>query len=75
VWYFADFDFLGWSTYFIVTLILGMSIGIAFATGVLILRSRLSKQGELKGANLIKIFIPIFWPKLLSKSRPPNQTE
>ncbi len=70
VWYFANFDFLGWPAVLVAVLIIGIGVGIAFAAVVLILRSRLRKQGKLKGANLIKIFVPIFWPKLFSESRP-----
>jgi hypothetical protein len=69
VWYFADFGFLGWDLISIVQFVGGLLIAISFATGVLILRRRLSKQGRLNGANLIKIFIPIFWPKLFSETR------
>lgn len=68
-WYFADFNFLGWTLAEIAIYIVGMGIAIAFATGVLILRRRLRKQNMLNGANLVKIFIPIFWPKLFSNTR------
>jgi hypothetical protein len=68
-WYFADFSFLGWTLAEIIMYIVGMGIAVAFATGVLILRRRLRRQNMLNGANLLKIFIPIFWPKLFSDTR------
>jgi hypothetical protein len=68
-WYFADFDFLGWPSSLVVLFIAGMIVSISLAAGVLVLRSRLRKQGKLKGTNWIKIFIPIFWPKLFAESR------
>jgi hypothetical protein len=63
-WYFANFDFLGWPPILLVVVIVMPTLGAAYGIGVLIVWSRLKKQGRLKRANFIKIFIPVFWPKL-----------
>jgi hypothetical protein len=46
-----------------------MVIAVSFAAGILILRRRLVKRDLFKGVNLIKIFVPMFWPKLFAETR------
>jgi hypothetical protein len=67
-WYFSNFDFMGWPTSLIGSLVLGVLVAIAYAATVLILRSRLVKQGPL-GINIVKMFIPFFWPDLFRQTR------
>jgi hypothetical protein len=68
-WYFSNFDFMAWPVFLIVVLIVGMAVGISYAITVVILRSRLAKQGQQWGVNIVKIFIPIFWPALFRQTR------
>lgn len=69
VWYFADFGFLGWPTILIMVLVVGILVGISYATVGLILFTRLQKRNKLNQATFFKLFIPIFWPKLFSMCR------
>jgi hypothetical protein len=34
-----------------------------------VLRNRLVKKGQLGGRNLIKVFLPVFWPDLFRQTR------
>ena len=67
VWYYADFDFLGFPAVILVTLLICGTAGVAYATIVLVLRWRLVRQGRLSWSNRVKLFIPIFWPRLFGK--------
>ncbi len=67
-WYFANYDFMKWPVVLIVVLVVGASIGIAYAAIVLVLYSRVVKQGPF-GANTVKMFIPFFWPSLFRRAR------
>lgn len=67
-WYFANFDFMKWPAFLIVILVLGILVGVGYASIVLVLRARLARQGNL-GANAVKMFIPFFWPSLFAKTR------
>jgi len=67
-WYFSNFDFLSWPAFLIVVLVLGLLVGIGYATTVIVLMLRLIKHGPL-GINGIKMFFPIFWPRLFRTSR------
>lgn len=73
-WYFASFDFLKTPGVLILVLVGCVTVGISYATVILMLKHRLEKASQFNGANLIKIFIPLFWPQLFSlatASRPP----
>ncbi len=67
-WYFADYDFMGWPTFLIVILVVGLSVGIAYAATVVTLASRLVRRGSL-WPNIFKIYIPFFCPALSRQSR------
>jgi hypothetical protein len=67
-WYFANCDFMKWPVVLIVILVFGVSIGIAYAAIVLVLYDRVVKQGPL-GTNIVKMFIPFFWPSLFRRTR------
>ena len=64
VWYFANFSFVAFPTVIIVVIVVGALIGVSYASGVLLLRRKLLRQGKLDWANRTKIFIPVFWPSL-----------
>lgn len=74
VWYYADFDFLGFPTVILVTLLICGSVGVGYATTVLVLRWRLARQGMLTWGNRVKLFIPIFWPRLFRAKQAVNST-
>jgi hypothetical protein len=65
-WYFANFSFVAFPTVIIAVIVVGALVGISYATGVLLLRRKLLRQGKLDWANRARIFIPIFWPRLFS---------
>jgi hypothetical protein len=67
VWYFANFSFVAFPTVIIAVIVGGALVGISYASGVLLLRRKLLRQGKLDWGNRAKIFIPIFWPNLFSK--------
>ena len=67
IWYFANFSFLAFPTVIIVMIIGGVLVGTSYASGVLLLRRKLVRQGRLNWSEKVKIFIPIFWPSLFSK--------
>lgn len=67
VWYFANFDFLGFPVIIVVVIILTVIVGISYAMGVLILRRRIVERGGLQGADVIKVFVPLFWPALVRR--------
>jgi hypothetical protein len=67
-WYFASFSFVAFPTVIIAVIVVGVLVGISYATGVLLLRRKLLRQGKLDWGNRAKIFIPIFWPRLFSQS-------
>jgi hypothetical protein len=69
VWYFANFDFMGWPALLIVVLTVAVLVGISYAALVLVLRTRLAKKGMLGLNNVAKIFIPLFWPSLFRQTR------
>jgi hypothetical protein len=62
-WYFSSFDFMQWPMFLIVVLVGAILVGIAYAATVLILRSKLAREGQL-GVNGVKMFIPFYWPSL-----------
>jgi hypothetical protein len=62
-WYFSSFDFMQWPMFLIVVLIGAILFGITYAATVLILRTKLLRQGQL-GLNGVKMFIPFYWPSL-----------
>jgi hypothetical protein len=68
VWYFADFSFVGFPGVIVALIIIGALIAVSYTSGVLLLRRRLLRQGRLDWGNRVKIFIPVFWPALFSKS-------
>jgi hypothetical protein len=68
-WYFSSFDFLSWPALLIGVLAVCVIAGVGYATGVLVLRTRLLRRGQLRGVNGIKIFIPVFWPTLFRQAR------
>jgi hypothetical protein len=68
IWYFANFDFLRWPTFLIVILFACLLVGVGYAVTVLVLRNRLIKRGPL-GTDILKIFIPFFWPDLFRRTR------
>jgi len=63
-WYFANFDFLGWPAILIVVVIVMPLLGLFYAVGTLVVLNRLRNDGRLWGANLLKVFIPAYWPSL-----------
>lgn len=63
-WYFANFSFLALPTVIIAVIVVGVVVGVSYATGVLLLRRKLLGQGKLDWANRTKILIPLFWPNL-----------
>jgi len=65
-WYFANFDFMRWPIFLVVVLVVCILIGIGYAAVVLVLRSKLVKEGRL-GVNGVKMFIPFFWPSLFRR--------
>jgi len=67
-WYFANYDFMKWPVFLIIVLVLGISAGIAYAATVLVLWRRLTKQ-KTQGANIVKMFVPFFWPFLFRQTR------
>jgi len=67
VWYYADFDFLGFPPVLILTMVIGFTVAVSYATTVLVLRWRLVRHGRLSWSNRVKLFIPIFWPRLFSR--------
>jgi len=69
VWYFANFSFVSFPAIIVVVIIICVIVGISYATGVLVLRARLRRQGKLDRANEVKIFIPVFWPALFGNAR------
>lgn len=69
VWYYADFDFLGFPAVLVVTMVICGSAGVGYATTVLVLRWRLARRGMLTWGNRVKLFFPIFWPRLFGHSR------
>ena len=66
-WYFAAFGFVAFPTVLIFVIIVGVLVGVSYATGVLLLRRKLLRQGKLDWANRARIFIPTFWPRLFGK--------
>lgn len=64
IWYFASFNFLEFPATALLIIILGVSVSVAWAAGVLFVRSRLVRKKQLHGLNWIKIFIPFFWRSL-----------
>ena len=74
VWYYADFDFLGFPAVILVTLIICGSVGVGYATTVLVLRWRLARRGMLTWGNRVKLFFPIFWPRLFGGKHEANST-
>lgn len=62
-WYFSSFDFMQWPMFLILVLVGAILVGIGYAATVLVLRSKLAKEGQL-GLNGVKMFIPIYWPSL-----------
>jgi hypothetical protein len=46
---------------------------VAYAAVILVLKDGLEKKGKLWGINLVKLFIPLFWPALFSESRLPTK--
>jgi hypothetical protein len=67
-WYFANYDFLGWTIGLVVFIILGSFVGIAFAAMVLILRARLRKAGQLNAKTSALTFFPFAWPSLWKRA-------
>lgn len=65
-WYFANFDFMRWPIFLVVVLVVCILIGIGYAAMVLVLRSKLVREGRL-GMNGVKMFIPFFWPSLFRR--------
>lgn len=63
-WYFANFDFLATPAFLIVVIIVCCSVGVGYATIVLVLRSRLAKRGQLTAGNLVRLFVPLCWRSL-----------
>jgi hypothetical protein len=68
IWYFANFGFVGVPAVLIVVAACGALVGISYASGVLLLRRKLLRAGKLDLANRAKLFIPIFWPSLFSRT-------
>jgi hypothetical protein len=68
VWYFANFSFLGFPTVIIAAIIVGALMAISYASAVLLLRRELLRQGKLDLVDRAKIFVPIFWPTLFSRT-------
>jgi len=62
-WYFSSFDFMQWPIFLILVLVGAIVVGIGYAATVLLLRSKLVKEGQL-GLNRVKMFIPFYWPSL-----------
>ncbi len=62
-WYFSNFDFMDWTGFLIAVLVVGVLIGIAYASTVLVLWVKLSRRGQF-GANGVRMFLPFFWPSL-----------
>ena len=67
VWYFANFDFVAFPPIIVAVIVVGILVAIFYASGVLLLRRKLLRQGELNWNNRTKIFIPIFWPSIFRK--------
>ena len=63
-WYFANFDFMRWPVLLVVVFVICILFGIGYAVMVLVLRSKLVKEGRLE----VKMFIPLFWPSLFRKA-------
>jgi hypothetical protein len=70
-WYFSNFDFMAWPAFLVVVLVGGILVGIAYATTVLVLWTKLSRRGQL-GVNGVKVLFPIFWPSLFRQARSPD---
>jgi hypothetical protein len=68
IWYFSNFDFMKWPAILIIVLMVGILVGVSYAATVLILGSRLLKQGPL-GINRVKMFVPLFWPALFRQTK------
>jgi Flp pilus assembly protein TadB len=68
IWYFANFDFMSWSVFLIIILVLGVLVGIGYAATIFILGNKLLKHGPL-GFNRVKMFFPFFWPSLFRQAR------
>ena len=68
VWYFSNFDFMKWPALLIAILVVCLLVGVAYAATVLVLRSKLIRQGPL-GFNGAKMFIPFFWPALFRQTQ------
>jgi hypothetical protein len=66
-WYFSSFDFMGWPVILTVVLVICICVGIGYAAAVLLLRNRLAKRGPI-GINVVKMFIPFFWPSLFRQT-------
>jgi uncharacterized protein YchJ len=64
VWYFANYDFLAFSTLLILVIVLGVAVGICFAGVVLRLWWKLKAAGRLDPLSAWKIFVPFCWPGL-----------
>jgi hypothetical protein len=62
-WYFSSFDFMQWPLFLILVLVGAILVGVGYAVTVLILGSKLVKEGQL-GLNVVKMFIPFYWPSL-----------
>jgi hypothetical protein len=68
VWYFSNFDFMSWPNLLVAVLVVGIVVGLGYATTALVLFNRLMKNG-LIGTHGIKMFIPFFWPALFRQTR------
>ncbi|MGD0797456.1 MAG: hypothetical protein ABR910_07005 [Acidobacteriaceae bacterium] len=69
IWYFSNFAFMGWPALLLAVLFAGVFVGIGYAATVLILRTRLVKQGIVGPNSMAKMFIPFFWPSLFRQTR------
>ena len=67
-WYFANYDFMGSSTFLRVVLSLGFFFGIGYATVVLNLLVKMRQRQDLDIAD-VKVYIPFFWPSLFRRLR------
>jgi hypothetical protein len=72
-WYFADYNFLKMPWLFWLFAIAMFAYALLTAATVIVLRRRLVRSGQLRGANYIKIFIPFFWPSLFRVTRRPTE--
>jgi hypothetical protein len=66
-WYFANFNFLSWPSFLIAVLVVGLLAGVGYAATVIFLMLKLIKRGPL-GTNRLKMFFPIFWPRLFRQA-------